>query len=193
MARAEYRSALRSRTLIRNALLALMRDKSFDKITITEVARKANVNRGTFYAHYRNLSEVLESIQDDVTAQLGALFSQFDTSRLYYECERMLNAGVEFIKKDPDYYRMLLSIDNNNVLSLWKNNVISYLESSSFLQGGPVRKSNALRLAIRFCVSGSIDCFIDSLTGKNGIPLEALPKELARFIESVFSPFYETD
>ena len=37
-AKAEYRSSIRSKNLIRGALLSLMRDKDFDQITISEVA-----------------------------------------------------------------------------------------------------------------------------------------------------------
>ena len=47
--KAEYRNSIRSKTLIRNALLSLMQEKEFEKITVTDIVSKADINRGTFY------------------------------------------------------------------------------------------------------------------------------------------------
>ena len=46
--KAEYRSSIRSKTMIKEALLELMIEKPFDKITITDIVKKADINRGTF-------------------------------------------------------------------------------------------------------------------------------------------------
>ena len=42
----------KSRQAIMDALIELMAQKDFEKITINEIADKANVNRGTIYLHY---------------------------------------------------------------------------------------------------------------------------------------------
>jgi len=58
----EYRSAIRSRRLINQAFLELLREKPFEKITVTDIVKRADINRSTFYAHYpdvRGLVEVL--------------------------------------------------------------------------------------------------------------------------------------
>lgn len=60
--KAEYRSSIRSKVMIKEALLSLMLEKPFDKITITDIVTRADINRGTFYAHYDNTSDVLKSI-----------------------------------------------------------------------------------------------------------------------------------
>ena len=49
MEKKEYRSALRSRKMIRQAFFELLKEKSFEKITVTDVVKKADVNRSTFY------------------------------------------------------------------------------------------------------------------------------------------------
>ena len=46
--KAEYRSSIRSKTMIKEALLELMIEKPFDKIAITDIVKKADINRGTF-------------------------------------------------------------------------------------------------------------------------------------------------
>lgn len=57
---------------IRLALAKLMREKGFDAFTVSDVAREAGINRGTFYAHYVDKFDLVEkqinSLVDDLTA-----------------------------------------------------------------------------------------------------------------------------
>ena len=62
MAKAEYRSAIRSRKLIIAALADLLQEKPLDKITVTEVVNRAGINRGTFSAHYTDIPDVINSL-----------------------------------------------------------------------------------------------------------------------------------
>ena len=50
--RAEYRSAIRSRRMIREAYTVLLKEKDLSKITVTDIVNRADINRATFYAHY---------------------------------------------------------------------------------------------------------------------------------------------
>ena len=49
----------RTRQLICDALMALMLEKSYDKITIQEIIDRANVGRATFYNHYQDKDDLL--------------------------------------------------------------------------------------------------------------------------------------
>src|SRR5215208_6525161 len=42
----------RTRKLLLDAFLSLMAEKSFDDITVQDIAARATVNRATFYAHF---------------------------------------------------------------------------------------------------------------------------------------------
>ena len=47
-------------SLMQQALLALLEKKDLEFITVTEIAKKAGVNRSTFYLHYDNASDLLK-------------------------------------------------------------------------------------------------------------------------------------
>ena len=47
---------------IRDSLLSIMKQKAFSKITVTEVCRLSELNRGTFYLHYYDLEDVLDDM-----------------------------------------------------------------------------------------------------------------------------------
>ena len=65
MAKAEYRSAIRSRRMIQQAFADMLQIKSADKITVTDVVKKADINRGTFYAHYAGIPELIRGILEE--------------------------------------------------------------------------------------------------------------------------------
>ncbi len=52
-------SAIRSRKMIVDALLNLMKQKDFSKITITDIAKEAQIARKTFYQHFYRLEDIL--------------------------------------------------------------------------------------------------------------------------------------
>ena len=54
------RNALRSVSMITDAFAHLIREQSFSRITVTEVMRRANLARNTFYAHYSSTDELLK-------------------------------------------------------------------------------------------------------------------------------------
>lgn len=53
------RRIMRTRQSIRNALIELMLEKPYEKITIQEIIDRANVGRATFYNHYRDKDDLL--------------------------------------------------------------------------------------------------------------------------------------
>lgn len=50
---------------IRNAFIQLLNEKSFDSITVQNILDRALINRSTFYKHYSDKYDLLESITKD--------------------------------------------------------------------------------------------------------------------------------
>ena len=60
--------------LMNQALLALLEVKDLEFITITEITKKAGVNRSTFYLHYDNIYELLEETVENITKSFASCF-----------------------------------------------------------------------------------------------------------------------
>ena len=58
-----------TRQTIRDTLLALVEEKGFRRVTVTEVCKRAEINRGTFYLHYLDLDDVLDDILTELMAE----------------------------------------------------------------------------------------------------------------------------
>lgn len=65
------RRVQRTHQLLRQAAIETMKEKGFLAMTIQDIADRANVNRGTFYAHYPDKYALLdELIHDEFQARL---------------------------------------------------------------------------------------------------------------------------
>lgn len=73
-------TAQRSRADLREALLALMREKPFKDITVTEVCKRANLDRSTFYQHYKSCDDIIDELQQEQLARFRDLLNAREES-----------------------------------------------------------------------------------------------------------------
>ena len=69
----EDRRARRSRKLLKESHLELMKRKTFSDISVRDVTDAADMNRATFYLHYSGTAELLQSVEEDLLAELQSL------------------------------------------------------------------------------------------------------------------------
>lgn len=66
---------IRTRQLLRDALVSLIAEKGFDAITVQDIADRATLNRATFYLHYQDkhdlLIKSLHDAVDELVADIG--------------------------------------------------------------------------------------------------------------------------
>lgn len=66
------RRVVRTRTALFDALVALIRRKDYERITVEEILREADVGRATFYAHFTSKDDLLERSLDRLRDLLRA-------------------------------------------------------------------------------------------------------------------------
>lgn len=55
---------------IQNAMVTLLKTKSFDDITTTKLAKEAGISRSSFYTHYKDKFELIDSCQQTLFNQI---------------------------------------------------------------------------------------------------------------------------
>jgi AcrR family transcriptional regulator len=68
------RRVARTRTALADALVALIRRKPYERISVEDILAEANVGRATFYAHYSSKDDLLRRSLDRLRAHLVAAF-----------------------------------------------------------------------------------------------------------------------
>jgi AcrR family transcriptional regulator len=60
------RSPNKTDRIIKKALLDLLAEKPFAKVSVKEIVERSEVGRSTFYTHFENTESILESIEHDL-------------------------------------------------------------------------------------------------------------------------------
>lgn len=108
MAKAEYRSAVRSRKLIKAALEDLLQEKPLDRITVTDVVNRADINRGTFCAHYSDIPDVICQMVEEAFCRIRDVLT--DQTCAIEDLPRVLLERVQSIlDEDQAFYRKILA------------------------------------------------------------------------------------
>ncbi len=74
-----------SKECLRTALIQLLGEKDFQKISVTELVRRAGVSRATFYRNYGSMEALLEEIVDQVSLDMRSLLQAIETSEDVYQ------------------------------------------------------------------------------------------------------------
>lgn len=111
------RRVKRTKKALREALLTLLRDKSINEITVTELTSLADVNRATFYFYYTDLIDMLQQIQNEAYEAFSAVVKkatvQVSTIDGFTEyAERLFT----FCKDNETLVRFIINNDVNSKL-----------------------------------------------------------------------------
>ncbi|WP_300753631.1 TetR/AcrR family transcriptional regulator [uncultured Brachyspira sp.] len=107
---------IKTQKLLKEALLELLKSNSLKDISVTEICEKALVNRVTFYDHFNNKEELLNSIIDDIKEdiikELRKDNSIYDFKKNY---RKILEKVINYFDDNRQYFNVSL-IDSNNTL-----------------------------------------------------------------------------
>lgn len=69
----EDRRVRKTKKQIREAFTSLLLEKRFEIITVREISELADVNRGTFYTHFRDTQDLLDQLENRVLDELKSI------------------------------------------------------------------------------------------------------------------------
>lgn len=113
------RRSMRTKKLIRNALSELIEERGYNNISITDIAEKADINRGTFYLHYTDKYDLLEKVENEViqelrdsidaTGNIAAASMDFICNKDSVDKPMPFMIGIfEYIKENSAFMRAML-------------------------------------------------------------------------------------
>ncbi|AEI39824.1 TetR/AcrR family transcriptional regulator [Paenibacillus mucilaginosus] len=108
----EDRRVRKTRRAILDALLSLTREQGLHAVTVGGITDRADINRATFYAHYRDKQDLIEQAVSEVLSEWGTVEehrwagsgSEVDFDRLLPIFTHMF----EKIGKHAEFYRIML-------------------------------------------------------------------------------------
>ncbi|MDU1414543.1 MAG: TetR/AcrR family transcriptional regulator [Clostridium sp.] len=172
------RRTLYSKMIIKESLIKLLQTKDIHKITVTDICKEADINRGTFYTHYNDPLDLLQNIEDELFNKILEYLSE-DTNP--ESLLTVLTKVFELAKDNKELCKILLFKEGNNrilnrILYIANNDNIIKFQSNS----KNVNKTH-LDYMIRFTVSGAVGVIEAWLEND----LKESPREIAEIINSI--------
>lgn len=113
-----YPRVVKTRTNLRKALVYLMRREKIEDISVQKITETANITRGTFYLHYKDKQDFIESAISHI---LDEFFDQVmvDSEDLSFEKGHTvqvfsLQKAFQYIEGEADLFDVLLNNKQNN-------------------------------------------------------------------------------
>lgn len=71
----------RTQQAILNAMVTCLRTQPFNTVTTTHLANEAGISRSSFYTHYKDKYELIDSYQQDLFHKLETIFNRYNDKR----------------------------------------------------------------------------------------------------------------
>ncbi|WP_373893710.1 TetR/AcrR family transcriptional regulator [Virgibacillus sp. CBA3643] len=143
-----------TRMVLKDSLMMLLKAKALSSITVKEICEQADINRSTFYAHYRDPFDLMEQIEEKIIVDLNTYLNQYNFAReeesrqmteklleyiasKYDTCQTLLNEN-----NDPSFERRIMDVAQQFLMTSWTDHHTIDTDISeyagSFLVGGGI-------------------------------------------------------
>lgn len=108
MKKEDFRISKTKASLYRT-LKELMKDNNFEDIKISDICNKSNINRSTFYDHYKDKNKLLNSIINDKEQELRESINS-------NELPEIIKVLLNDIENNYDLYKSIIKITGNSMI-----------------------------------------------------------------------------
>lgn len=171
----------KTKDVLKKSLIALMGEKSINSITVKELCEKADINRGTFYLHYKDVFHMLEEIEKELYEEFQDMILSHEISPDKIETKPILEDIFTFIAQNSDFCMVVLCERGDMV---FVKKIVSIIYEKGYSDWSNIFKKNDKDLFdkyysfILYGAIGLIDYWL-----KNGI--KESPEYMAMLTENI--------
>lgn len=151
----------RTRSAVFNAVLDLMVEKETSKITVLELCKRADINKSTFYLHYKSMDDCLQSCFETIMNGVVEVSKRINYNDIKYNPAPAVERLLDEVEKNIDYlYKFKASNICGPAIKVLKENLVSAICDNN----GFTIEDNYFEVStITFAVAGCIDALIEPL------------------------------
>ena len=161
----ELKQTKKPKRRIREALAELLEESAFEKITVTALAERADIDRKTFYLHYGSISDLMAEIQGEILEEALQLVVSYDLLSPDFDMLGLFRQLNHFIQENATFYHQMVMADNYHFLynelrdSLKKFLYQNYLHRKDTA----ALSSTKLSLYIEYVTAGVMSIYVEWL------------------------------
>ena len=143
------RRVVRTKQQIRRALIELLAEKGESSIAVRELAQRANINRGTFYIHYKDIHDLVSQLMEEAIEKLVAVCKRHPPAQTPRASYPFLTDLFQTLQSDAPLFILLLGSSGSNAYS----NRLCVAIQENFLDGLLSASSCRSAAAMIFCAT----------------------------------------
>ena len=168
---------VKTKKVLFDTLIKLMRQKNFDKIKISDICDEALINRSTFYAHYEDKYELLDDFIEDLKMSLlKDLEDNVHNINTKEYIMKLLSILIDHIDEKRDIYSAIF-LNNDFLIDVIERESLERLKNNNDI----MKSELPLNILIKFYAGGLINVCMSWLTRKEKYNKE----ELLEFIDKL--------
>ncbi|WP_101698645.1 TetR/AcrR family transcriptional regulator [Clostridium minihomine] len=141
---------------LRQGLTKLMEEKSVKDITVRELSDLVDINRGTFYLHYKDVFDMVEQIEKELFESFHDVLDKHPAKALNGNPLPMILDIFHLIEENRDMCRALLSKNGDLAFVTRLKDLIKYRCLNDWVQIFNTGKSQDFEYFYSFIVAGCI-------------------------------------
>jgi AcrR family transcriptional regulator len=167
-----------TQSVIKEAFIQLLQKMPVEKISVTEICKIAEINRGTFYIHYQGPYDVLKQIENEYGNKIvNSIHQIWEDGRYHNDLALALLSPKIFASDDTLILLMTSNPRSSNLLQQIKEGLETVLIPNLMKQHG--FSEEEAHVVIEFIFSGYYAVYI-YLLNKN-----SSPEEVEKMIEVI--------
>jgi len=144
---------------IYDAFFLLLKEKELEKITVSDVIKKAGIVRSTFYNHYENIPALVEAAEDKTIKDIFVLMESFHPKNDKDMCHSYYLAICNYTRNNPFLTNLLQSPRGDaffeKAITMFHKYVTSLSHSAA--------SDNLKYVSFSYYIAGAIGCTIGVL------------------------------
>jgi AcrR family transcriptional regulator len=109
------RRVRKTKDRIKRTLITLLLKKELNDITVSELAESADINRGTFYLHYKDTADLFREIENEMVEEFSRYITRYKSNSVFSRVP-VLGDLIQYVAVNGDVCRALLRSRESNFI-----------------------------------------------------------------------------
>lgn len=170
--------SIQSSEWIYDALNILLKEKSYNEITVTDIVNKANLGRTTFYRNFKTIDDVLRMKCDEKFLEFRNYCINY-YQNYFNEDKTFLKPFLRFWYENSEIIELLMKAERENIIKEYLSSEIYFFIKTSDIYNNEII-SKHLNYFVEIRVSNSISILTEWIKNNKNLS----PDELSEIINS---------
>lgn len=109
----------KTKQVLRQSFAILLAEKPLEDITVKELTERADINRGTFYCHYKDIYDLKDQIERELFDEFVAVIDGYGVDNLRRELRSVMTDVFRFLQCNKEFGTIISAYKTDSLFFAW--------------------------------------------------------------------------